>query len=314
MAVLIISTGANTHANAVERNLLLRGCDVSRLNMDSVTSDSYLLTLRGDHTCTLPIQQHSLQGSKVRAVFVHHATVGPFSSIAYDDLDWQLHASAWRNAIDWLEHSLDTAIWFNGPQHSRAAASPARQLHIAKLNGLRVPETIFTNDIEEARALAGRHTRIVVKSGPLLGVRLDGQRLLTQLVDAETLRNEDLYSSPCLFQEYIEKEYELRLHVIGETVLACKIESQQANATKIDWRNYAISQTPHTMTNISANLSEQCVRIVKHLGLTFGIIDIIVTPQEESVFLECNSQGHWLWIEELTGLPITKTLCDSLDR
>jgi hypothetical protein len=37
-----------------------------------------------------------------------------------------------------------------------------------------------------------------------------------------------------------------------------------------------------------------------------------VTPSGEWYFLEVNSMGQWLWIEDLTGLPITATLADSL--
>ncbi len=48
------------------------------------------------------------------------------------------------------------------------------------------------------------------------------------------------------------------------------------------------------------------------LGLEFGVIDLIISPQDEVIFLECNAQGHWAWIEDMTNLPITKTLCEHL--
>jgi len=54
------------------------------------------------------------------------------------------------------------------------------------------------------------------------------------------------------------------------------------------------------------------VRVVEALGLCFGAIDLIVTPDDDHVFLEVNPNGQWLWIEELTGLPISHAIADLL--
>ena len=34
------------------------------------------------------------------------------------------------------------------------------------------------------------------------------------------------------------------------------------------------------------------------MGLVFGALDLIVTPDEEYLFLEINEQGQFLWIED----------------
>jgi len=39
-----------------------------------------------------------------------------------------------------------------------------------------------------------------------------------------------------------------------------------------------------------------------------------VTPENEYVFLELNPSGQWLWIEDLTGLPISAELENLLCR
>jgi len=54
------------------------------------------------------------------------------------------------------------------------------------------------------------------------------------------------------------------------------------------------------------------VELVARLGLRFGAIDIIVTPDDRYVFLEINPNGQWLWIEEETGLPIRDAICTEL--
>ncbi len=200
----------------------------------------------------------------------------------------------------------------NNPIHSRRAAGIRRQLTIASACGMRVPSTLFTNEYAKLRDFATQNKIIVIKSGPLPGVDLEHRRLLTHIVKPTDIGSGELERSPCLFQEYIEKQFELRIHVIGEHVHACRIDSQQCAHTKIDWRNYHLSETPHFPFELDGALAVQCRQITQTLGLRFGILDVIVTPAGEAVFLECNSQGHWLWIEALTGLPITNAIADEL--
>jgi hypothetical protein len=40
--------------------------------------------------------------------------------------------------------------------------------------------------------------------------------------------------------------------------------------------------------------------------------DIVRSRDGDYVFLETNPYGQWLWIEDLTGLPITSAIADAL--
>ena len=48
------------------------------------------------------------------------------------------------------------------------------------------------------------------------------------------------------------------------------------------------------------------------LGLVFGTVDLKLTDNGEHVFLEINPQGQFLYIEILTGLPISRALAEFL--
>jgi glutathione synthase/RimK-type ligase-like ATP-grasp enzyme len=50
------------------------------------------------------------------------------------------------------------------------------------------------------------------------------------------------------------------------------------------------------------------IKFVRDLGLTFGCLDFIVTPDDRLVFLEINPNGQWLWIQRLTGMPIGESV------
>ena len=45
--------------------------------------------------------------------------------------------------------------------------------------------------------------------------------------------------------------------------------------------------------------------MIEELGLEYGALDFIVTPENEWYFLEINCMGQWLWIEQLTNLSIS---------
>jgi glutathione synthase/RimK-type ligase-like ATP-grasp enzyme len=53
--------------------------------------------------------------------------------------------------------------------------------------------------------------------------------------------------------------------------------------------------------------------LLDRLGLRFGALDFVVTPDGEWWFLECNPNGQWAWIEDETGLPIASALADALE-
>ena len=50
------------------------------------------------------------------------------------------------------------------------------------------------------------------------------------------------------------------------------------------------------------------------MKLNFGCFDFIVTPAREYVFVECNPNGQWLWIETATGMKISDALADALQH
>jgi hypothetical protein len=51
---------------------------------------------------------------------------------------------------------------------------------------------------------------------------------------------------------------------------------------------------------------------LKDLGLVFGCLDLIVTPEGEYVFLEVNESGQFLWVEGYTGLPLLDAFTELL--
>lgn len=52
--------------------------------------------------------------------------------------------------------------------------------------------------------------------------------------------------------------------------------------------------------------------LMERLGLVYGAIDMRLTPDGRYVFLEINTAGQWLFIEQATGQAISDALAATL--
>ena len=121
-----------------------------------------------------------------------------------------------------------------------------------------------------------------------------------------------IQACPVFSQQYVEKRYEYRVMVIGNQVLACRIDSQASSMTKTDWRHYDFDNVEHSRAELPLGVQEQLICFMHEIGLTYGAIDLIETPEGDYVFLEVNPCGQWGWIEHYAGLPIPQAVANML--
>lgn len=127
--------------------------------------------------------------------------------------------------------------------------------------------------------------------------------------------DESIKATPCMFQEYIDKDYELRVTVVGEKVFAIKIFSQDYPETRVDWRRCQNKiKLRQESVQLEPWLEKICLEITRKFNLVFGALDFIVCPSGETVFLEINPNGNWLWLEKILGLPISDALLDVFEN
>ena len=190
------------------------------------------------------------------------------------------------------------------------------QLKRAGALGFELPPTVVTNCPEDVLALHREHGgKIVSKQAAKAFSSTLGDHMIryTELVSPRDLAHIDAIAHcPMIFQGYVPKLVELRVTVVGQQVFAAEIHSQTTNHTRHDWRRYDHGQTPHLPHELPRDVERRCVRLVEQLGLQYGAIDLVLTPDGRYVFLEINPNGQYLWIEDETGLPITDAICDLL--
>jgi len=212
----------------------------------------------------------------------------------------------WTEMISGVFASLDAAWFVNDPHRQQAAVKPL-QLRLAELLGLRIPDTLITNDPVAAAAFVDQHDRRVVHKA----LSPPRHRFLPTKQWSESDREvlDDLVLAPTIFQETVTDCRELRLTVIGEQIFAAEFRPASG---LIDGR--LDLETPYRPHPLPADLSQRLLGLVRQLGLVFSTIDMKLTDEGEYVFLELNPMGQYLYVEILTGLPLTAAMAELLAR
>lgn len=206
--------------------------------------------------------------------------------------------------------------WINHPESNRKAELKIKQLKVASEVGLEIPKTLITNSPEDAKKffLKTKSKGVIIKrlGG---GVMLDGNNgtaIYTSLISEDSIKNvAEVKNTPVLLQEYVEKDVELRITIVGDTIFPVEIHSQKSERAKTDWRKDTLN-LKHKIHQLPKDVEEKLLKFTRKLDLNFGAIDMILTPSGKYVFLEINPNGQWGWIQDLTGLPISEEIINLL--
>jgi hypothetical protein len=211
--------------------------------------------------------------------------------------------------------TISAKKWLSTPTSVGKAENKAFQLKTALSIGFTIPDTLITNDKNELLRFAAKHNeKIVIK--PLSNGRVyDGKDIsiiFTNILKKSHLDNIEKFDiTPCIFQEYINKEYELRITVVGNKVFSAKVNSQSDKETEIDWRRKKLK---FEACKLPKKIELNCIKLVKSLDLHFGAIDMIKTKEGKYYFLEINPNGQWAWIELDTKLKISDAIINFLTK
>lgn len=187
---------------------------------------------------------------------------------------------------------------------------------IARQCGLAIPRTLISNNPESVAEFSNPEQGLLLKSMGYIKLDEAGRYFLySERFSHEELLEKSLaiHGCPIFAQEYVEKHYEHRVMVIGNRVLDCRIDSQRSEATKVDWRHYDFANVAHVQVELPRRVQENLLRFMREVGLQYGAIDLIETPEGEFVFLEVNPSGQWGWVADLAGLPITEAVAEMLE-
>ncbi|MFI2645459.1 ATP-grasp ribosomal peptide maturase [Streptomyces sp. NPDC018610] len=205
------------------------------------------------------------------------------------------------------------ARWMNHPDAAQRARHKPWQLRLAQRCGLPVPATIVTTFPQAARDFAARFPDLVVK--PVSGAHPQEppRAVPTSRVAPDTDFGAVAYG-PTLLQRRVAKRADIRLTVVGETLLAARKEtSADADPDEVDVR-FASSTTPWLPAEVPPRVATSVHAYLRAAELAYGAFDFAEDADGTWWFLECNQSGQFGFVEVETGLPVARTIAEWLAR
>jgi glutathione synthase/RimK-type ligase-like ATP-grasp enzyme len=317
--ILIISQPSDTHADVVRDKLRARGAEVVVFDHAEFPRDAEISIAYAGGRCRRTIR------TAAREIPLDEVTAAWHRRPRSPRLDERVLDAQSRSYVAAESKELLIDLWNSlqclrvpapQPVYRRAEHKASQLVHASEL-GFELPPTLITNSPGDFLEFYRAHGGKVISKLPsaVFHKEIFGDDFMrfTELVSHRDVGYaRSVRYSPMIFQAYVEKRFELRVTVVGERIFAAEIHSQATNHTRHDWRKYDHASTPHRAHELPPSIADRCFALVRRLGLCYGTIDLVLTPDGRYVFLEINPNGQYLWIEQLTGMPISDAICDLL--
>ena len=309
--IAIVSFEEDPHAQSVMTHLRQAGQEAVLLNLADLPARATLtIDYASNGRPRLEYRRQNgdmLDFNQVHAIWWRRPQPADAGAVA--DPDVRLFtANEWHEAISGLWQLLK-GRWMNNPVRDEVASRKLLQLRLAAELGLRVPRTLVTSDPDRARAFIeaqGTAHTIYKTFSCTYAIWRE-----TRLVHPEHLALlESVRVAPVIFQEYIPAAADLRITIVGRRLFPAAIYSA-ATDYPIDFR-LSLGQARTEATELPGDVANRLLQLMDRLGLAYGAVDMRRTPEGEHVFLEVNTAGEFLFVEERTGQPISKALAEWL--
>jgi hypothetical protein len=175
-----------------------------------------------------------------------------------------------------------------------------------------------TTERDELRRFCAAHGTVVTK--PIGEVELfvhGGRRhfMYTAELDLEAVERLPPRFAPSLFQERLEKSYELRVFYLDGDCWAMAIFSQLDRQTRTDFRNYnKLRPNRNVPYRLRPDTAVALSRLMRELELETGSIDLVRTPDRREVFLEVNPVGQFGMVSKPCNYGLERKLAEHLLR
>lgn len=192
-------------------------------------------------------------------------------------------------------------------------------LHEAAKVGLKIPYTIVSNDGKTIRKFVNDSRGCITKciqdiSSISVGTEKTSIGKIAE-VEYDDITEESYWYS--LFQKEIPKKYELRVFFFLGKMYSMAIFSQLDDKSRLDFRDVDVNGAhPNRMVpyRLPKDIKSKLNKLMKRLNLESGSIDIIVTPDNNFVFLEVNPVGQFNFVSELCNYSIEKNIAKYLAK
>lgn len=205
-------------------------------------------------------------------------------------------------------------IWLNSPDRIKSSDRKPNQLSAAAKSGFSLPKTVVSNSWDDIRDEIGDVDIVAKTIRGLVSENDQVKAMPTTRLDRQSLarlESSGVMPYPAIYQQYIPKNKEWRVTVVGDNVFAVAIYTDES--AKDDWRvKQSTNSVEFRSEDFPEDISAKCINYLAMMDLRFGAFDFIETPYGETIFLECNPNGQYIWLEEELELPISNSIAAEL--
>lgn len=200
----------------------------------------------------------------------------------------------------WLD--LTPALVLNRPSAAAICASKPAQLRWLRRWGWEVPPTLVTTSDAEALAFRLRHGEVIMKA-------VSSTRNRVRRFDGENDQRLSLLTwCPTQFQRRIAG-IDYRVHVVGERIFCCRIESEAVDYRQTLWEDTATKLVPASLPD---EVAQRCQHTCRRMGLKLAGIDLRLTPDGRWVIFEVNAMPCFTVFEAEGEAPISVEVAELL--
>ena len=214
----------------------------------------------------------------------------------------------WKSAYYWILNHCQFCV-----NPFSFTVNKINVLEYAMREGLKVPEWIVTNQKVELLTKMKHIRKVAAKPFNTMFYSNNGKttKSITNCFSNKQLQSFPPQFPPMIFQEYIDKKYELRSFLFGEQIFTMAILSQKDKKTKIDFRNYN-HEKPNMVCpyKMPKSYEKKLLHLSKRLNLFSGSFDILVDANDEYFFLEVNPIGQFGMVSIPCNYMIEKIIAE----
>ena len=135
----------------------------------------------------------------------------------------------------------------------------------------------------------------------------------TSKIDERDIKSLPDFFVPTLFQEEIEKRFEIRTFVLDNKTYSMCIFSQNNNQTKIDFRVYD-EEKPNRLSpfNLPPEIEKDIFKILNHYDIDCASLDLIYTSKKEFYILDINPIGQFGMVSLPCNYNLEKNIANYL--
>ena len=287
-----------------------------RLNSETIGSFQLTMNENGETCFIIESEGKKIISTEITKVWYRHGTltylIDPKNFPTSDKIKNHINYE-WKSISYYVNSMLSTLPKIGNPTKGDDL-NKIELLSKAANVGFKVPQSMITDKKTELLKFIKQSNKIITKGvqrNPAFTTNGKAYFSHTKEVTATLIENTPESFFPSLFQEMIEKSYEVRVFFLkGECYAMAKFPN--SSESQIDIRNVGKRKLRAVPYLLPVGVKTKIMELMKDLNLNCGSLDLIVDNNEEFYFLEVNAIGQYDALSKRCNYNLDKRIAEHL--